>query len=1110
MEPRRLQRARTAVPVVLRRRATPRALSRLGHHGWHGPQHHRDELRRAHRHRRHCRPRADDRRVVPDRVARRGTRRAGEGSPDRLAVRPLRRTSLKAAVARVDPPDSDSIAYYPECLFVGGFMRVAAVWSAMTVSVMALVGVPTAAVAASGGDISGVVTRADDATPLVDVCVQATEPTTHATGSGRTGADGTYALHVSAGSYQVVFVDCGGRDLVKQTWRGSSSGTSQSVNIADGSNVSNINAALQQGGAISGLVTDPAGSPVPGAFVSLDAPPSQGGRVIGDNILGTDSTGHYAFHGVSPGNVIVHFGPLTSGSLEFAGIFNGNVEDPTQAPVIVVGPRTAAAADAQLPRSATITGTVRDESGAPYAGACVSIPKGATDGFSDAGVRTSSDGTYTFSGLAPGDYRVQFLQCDGATTSQWYSGAPDQASATVLSLAEAQTVTGIDGVVTRGLHIAGTITDDNGNPLSTVIVSAMNAVTGAYTGNYAMTDGNGHYEIDGLRGIAYKIGTGAGGDHLDLVDRWYPGVPLQAAAAPILLAPGTSVDNADITLPHGATVSGTVTDSAGSPLGDVCVSLEPVTGGNGRGARTDGYGHYTVMGVDIGAYRVVFQPCNGANLAPTYWGGDDEAVNAQLISLALRDVRTGVDQVMQPGGTASSHVQDSAGNSLGGICVAAQRLVASLGTLGRALTDSSGNYRLVGLPAHEDYRLWFFACGSGQYVSVFNGDAYDLTAAPAISVRVGVEASGTDATMRRAGSISGSVTDQFGQRVYAVCVRAIDASRRLEMSGNATDNSGTFKVGGLPPGTYQLRFSDCGAWLATDVVSSSTYTVAEGVDTASGDTRVTVVTTPSAPLAVSATPGDGSAVVSWAPPADTGAAPITGYDVTANGKQVAHVVGGSRKVSISGLRNGTTYAFKVEAANRRGVGELSLGARATPRPASTLSETAPSSASWGSAVHTAGTLHDKRTGAALSGKVVELYARKYGATNWRLLSSVSTSSTGSYSFVRRLRATSVVRVLFPGDSTHVASSSSRLVKVRPTVAVAVSGHELVAAVSPHLVGATVWLQRSLAGSWKTVRIGTLNSRGRVTFSAARGLYRVVLLAVRGYLRATSRSAPVAG
>ena len=330
------------------------------------------------------------------------------------------------------------------------------------------------------------------------------------------------------------------------------------------------------------------------------------------------------------------------------------------------------------------------------------------------------------------------------------------------------------------------------------------------------------------------------------------------------------------------------------------------------------------------------------------------------------------------------------------------------------------------------------------------------------------------------------------------------------MTGDSTDNSGTFKLGGLPPGTYQLRFFDCGAWLATDVESSSTYTVAEGVDTASGDTRVTVVTTPSAPLAVSATPGDGSAIVSWAPPADTGAAPITGYDVTANGKQVAHVVGASRKVSIGGLHNGTTYAFKVEAANRRGVGTLSIGARATPRPASTLSERVPSTATWGSAVHIAGALHDKRTGAALPAKVVELYARKYGTTNWRLLTSVRTSATGGYSFVRRLRTTSVVRVLFSGDSSHVASSSSRLVKLRPTVTVAASGHQLVAAVSPHLVGATVWLQRSLAGSWKTVRSSTLNSQGRATFSSARGLYRVVLPAVRGYLRATSRSVPVAG
>ncbi len=74
VEPRRLERARAAVPAVLRGRADGRALSGLGDHRRHGPEHHRDELLRSPRLRDRRRPRADARRVEADRMAARGAR----------------------------------------------------------------------------------------------------------------------------------------------------------------------------------------------------------------------------------------------------------------------------------------------------------------------------------------------------------------------------------------------------------------------------------------------------------------------------------------------------------------------------------------------------------------------------------------------------------------------------------------------------------------------------------------------------------------------------------------------------------------------------------------------------------------------------------------------------------------------------------------------------------------------------------------------------------------------------------------------------------------------------------------------------------------------------
>jgi hypothetical protein len=101
--------------------------------------------------------------------------------------------------------------------------------------------------------------------------------------------------------------------------------------------------------------------------------------------------------------------------------------------------------------------------------------------------------------------------------------------------------------------------------------------------------------------------------------------------------------------------------------------------------------------------------------------------------------------------------------------------------------------------------------------------------------------------------------------------------------------------------------------------------VAGGFETVAplADTQIyTPSTVPGAPRAVGAAAGDGSATVSWTPPAYDGDTPIAGYTVTAsNGRQVSTGTGTS--VAVSGLANGRPVTFTVRAVNAIGTGPAS-------------------------------------------------------------------------------------------------------------------------------------------------------------------------------------------
>lgn len=100
-----------------------------------------------------------------------------------------------------------------------------------------------------------------------------------------------------------------------------------------------------------------------------------------------------------------------------------------------------------------------------------------------------------------------------------------------------------------------------------------------------------------------------------------------------------------------------------------------------------------------------------------------------------------------------------------------------------------------------------------------------------------------------------------------------------------------------------------------------------GLGIKSNEVTATPATVPSAPTGISAVAGDGSATITFTPPADDGGIAVTEYRVIASpGNIVAKGTGSP--VTVTGLLNGTSYTFTVEAVNALGSSEASVQSNA--------------------------------------------------------------------------------------------------------------------------------------------------------------------------------------
>ncbi len=127
---------------------------------------------------------------------------------------------------------------------------------------------------------------------------------------------------------------------------------------------------------------------------------------------------------------------------------------------------------------------------------------------------------------------------------------------------------------------------------------------------------------------------------------------------------------------------------------------------------------------------------------------------------------------------------------------------------------------------------------------------------------------------------------------------------------SATGTASPITVAGLTNGlSYQFSVK------ATNAIGTGPASALSNAVTPS------TLTAPGAPTNVVATAGNASATVSFTPPASNGGSAITSYKATSSGGQSA--TGTASPITVTGLTNGTTYTFTVQAINLVGTGPAS-------------------------------------------------------------------------------------------------------------------------------------------------------------------------------------------
>jgi len=471
---------------------------------------------------------------------------------------------------------------------------------------------------------------------------------------------------------------------------------------------------------------------------------------------------------------------------------------------------------------------------------------------------TDSDGRYHIDGLLGGSYAVSAAR-SGYLSLEYGQRRPLE-HGRMLDLNVGRTAEHVDFSLPRMSVIAGRITDETGDPIEGVTVSALRSeyfegqrrFVPMHAGTFLRTDDDGEYRVVGLEPGTYIVlaslketwvagRKGLDEEMLGYTTTYFPGTTTREQAQRIILSTGERVTGVDFALVPGRTarVSGLAVDAQGMPMAGQVVTM----GEELRGSRSSTYHQVattTVLSDGTFSFRNI--PQGEYSVSARSWSASSTTKGRSLEAAILRVTVGGAD-------VEGLVLRANAGWNIAG------NLIREDGLPVRPLASG---IRIVGISAQKDF----------DPKTVFGNDPLNgrvrmdgtfhlagLVGPSALSVSLPdgwtvktIQFEGRDVTdenlesrggqqlrdvqiviTNRVTSITTQTIDDRGRRVSDATVilfsqdssKWVDGSRFLRAV--RTDQEGRCRIEGLPPGAYfavAVDYAEDGVWNEADYLQS--------------------------------------------------------------------------------------------------------------------------------------------------------------------------------------------------------------------------------------------------------------------------------------------------